>query len=279
MKSIVLSAVFIFSISIFISCKKDGSGGSSQPKETLLSEARVNGMTSMKINYNSDRLPAKLESYSIDPANPKMVQYLDFKYNAEGKITEVTSFEMPANQPVSKSVFEYDANGKLAKGYAYDLQSIDPNTPYITSTFTCNDKNLVTKIVDKDKSGKSLYQRNLSYFEDGRTKEHQLWQPNGDMLWMSGKVTYSSPSGSYPAGLDQLRSIIGGDMFGILYSDVVVELKYSKVGVITNHIKEQMSNREFDEEGFLIKQTVTRDIIVPAVEGEVLAMELKYIKK
>lgn len=163
MKSIVLSAVFIFFISTIISCKKEGSGGNSAPKETLLSVAKVNGMPSIKISYNSDKLASKLEMFSTNPADPKMVQYLDLKYNTEGKIIEVINYEMPGNKPVSKSEFEYDANGKLAKGYVYDLQSITPNTSYLASIFTCNGKNLVTKIVDKDKTGKTIFQRNISY--------------------------------------------------------------------------------------------------------------------
>jgi hypothetical protein len=275
MKSIV---IFLALNLCLIACKKEG-GGSEEPKETLVSEVRVDGVPNIRFQYNSDNRMTKIESYKSDPADNTMHSYVNFQYNDKGHITQFTSFIMPGNIASGKAVFEYDANDKMVKASTYNLQGISPNTVQSTITYTYNGKGLVTKSVEKDKSAKLVAQTNFLYYDDGHFKERQTWLDNGGALWMKGKTSFSLPSGNYPSGLDQLRVILGSDIIAAMYSESISYLTYSAIGSITHSTGEQMSAREYNEDGTLKKQVVTRKHIKPEADDEVHLEEYIYIKQ
>jgi hypothetical protein len=274
MKSIVL---FLALSMCIISCKKEG--GSSQPKETLISEIHRGGLTAIKFQYNADNLLSKIESFKLDPSNNTLDSHVDFQYNDKGHITQFTSYLMPGSVAAGKAVFEYDENDRMVKANSYNLQSISPNVATSTTTFTYNGSGKVIKSTEKDKNGKLIEQVNFLYYDGGHFKERQAWLDNGGALWMKRKTSFSLPSGDYPSGLEQLRVILGSDVVAAMYSESISYVTYSAIGSITHHRSEQMSAREFNEDGTLKKQVITDKFVVPEADDEVSFEEYVYIKK
>jgi hypothetical protein len=274
MKRIIIAAA-AFSLSL-LSCKKEGGG---HQKETLLSEISVDGLKQLRFEYNADNLISRIESFNSDPADNSMVSYIVFQFNDKKQITQFTSYMMPGNVAHGKATIQYDEEGRLVSGTSYDLQGISPNTPHRTTTFAYNAKGLVIKITEKDKNDKTTAQRNLLYYDDGHIKEQQSWYPAGDLLYLGHKVSYSMPNGYYPNGLEQMRVLLGADLIASMYSETISRVTYTQNGDITKHTNEQMSAREFNEDGTLKKQVQTRKYIKPEFDDEVSVESYTYIKK
>ncbi len=273
MKNLVIAAVctlFLFS------CKKNGGG---HQKETFLSEISVNGLKQLRFEYNSNNLLSRIEAFKSDASDNSMTSYINFQFNDKDQIKEFTSYVMPGGIAAGKATIQYDSIGRLVSGTSYDLQGITPNTPTGSTTFSYNAKGLVNKIVRKDKNGKTTEQTNLLYFDDGHIKEQQSWTPNDGELYMTSKISYSLPNGNYPSGLEQLRVLLGADFIASFYSETISRVSYTQNGDITKSSTEQMSAREFNEEGMLMKQTVTNKYIKPEKEDVVNVEEYKYFKQ
>jgi hypothetical protein len=274
MKNIIIAAA-AFSLSL-LSCKKEGGG---HPKETFLSEVNLNGLKQLRFEYNPDNLLSKIEGYKTDPADNSMTSYIVFQFNGNKQIKEFTAYTMPGAVATVKATIQYDSAGRLTGATSYDLQGISPNTPHASSTFFYNAKGLVNKIVEKDKNGKTKEQTNLLYYEEGHIKEQQHWLPAGEVLYMSSKISYSLPGGYYPNGMEQLRVLLGTDFIASMYSETISHVNYTQNGDVTKHWNEQMSAREFNEDGTLKKQTTTNKYLIPVKDDQVNVEEYKYIKQ
>ena len=273
MKSIIFAAIISL---VLFSCKKQGGG---HQKETFLTEISVNGLKQLRFEYNPDNLLTRIEAFKTDPADPSMTSYIVFQFNDKQQIKEFTSYVMPGGTATGKATIQYDSAGRLVGGTSYDLMGISPNTPSGSTTFTYNAKCLVNKIVRKDKNGKTTGQTNLLYYDDGHIKEQQSWVPNDGQLYMTGKISYSIPNGYYPHGLDQLRVLLGTDFIASMYSESISHVEYTQNGDITKQWNEQMSAREFNEDGTLKKQIITNKYIKPAKEDKINVEKYKYTQQ
>jgi hypothetical protein len=270
--------LLLFAVSSFVfSCKKES--GIDHPKETLLAEITQDSLKYLRFSYDANNKITKMEGFNTDPANNTMTSYINFQYSAEGNLKELTSYTMPGSVAVTKIVIQTDSAGRLAGASIYDLQGISPNTPNTTVTYSYNAKGLVNKVVRKDKSGEFLSQTNLIYYDDGHLKEEQGLKKSGDQLWMNYKESYSIPSGNYASGLERLRVILGGEFMASMYSETISNVTYSQAGVVTNHWNQQMSAREFNEDGMLHRQIVTHKYIKPEKDDKVYVHAYKYIQQ
>src|SRR5688572_4612129 len=275
MKSMIIVTV----ISLFlVACKKESSGDTKQ-KETLLSEAYSDGLLALRFSYDANNYVNKLESFNTDPADNSLNSYVVFQHHADGRIKQYTGYSMPVNVAGVKVTLEYDSSGKLTRSSFFDLQGISPNSAQTTTAYTYNVKGKVIKMVEKKKNGELVLQTNLSYYEDGHVKEAQLWREQDEQLWLANKTSYSSPNGYYPSGLEKVSILLGTDFIVNMYSETITYLKYSQAGVIMNHRNEQMSAREFNEDGTLKKQISTTKFINPVLDDQDYVIEYKYLKQ
>jgi hypothetical protein len=274
-KSTVILAVIGL---LFIACKKE-SGGDTQQKETLLSEAYSNGLLALRFSYDANNYVNKIESFKADLADQSMTSYVVFQHHSDGRIKQYTAYTMPGNVAVGKVTFDHDSAGKLTKASYFDLQGLSPNTALTTTGYAYNTKGQVIKIVEKKKNGELVLQTNLSYYEDGHIKEEQHWSEQDKQLWLKGKISYSSPNGYYPSGLDQLGILLGTNFIANMYSESITYFTYSQLGVITNQRIEQLSAREYNEDGTLKKQITTNKYIKPASADQAFVIEYKYLKQ
>jgi hypothetical protein len=269
-----LFVLFVIS-GLVLSCKKETGG----PKKVLLAEIKVDGLVERRMEYNSDNLITKIEGYVLEQTNNTVQTYITFQYNSNGTIKEYTGYGMPGNIPVAKITLQYDSTGKMVSSDYYDLLSGVQNSPIWTTTFTYNNKGLVIKTSRKNKSGNLIEQINLAYYDGGHLKERSSWKEGNGALWNSSKFTYSVPSGYYPTGMEQLQVLEGWEFIAGMHSDAINYRYLFPNGAIDREYSESMSGRQYNEDGTLNQQVVTRNSITPDLDPRSETREYKYIAR
>lgn len=271
-KIILLLAVY----SLALSCKKESGAG--KPKETLLTEVKTNGLIDLRMEYTSDNLIKKIEGYKAELNDNSIQSYIIFQYNADDQIKEYTAYGMPGDIPAQKYVITYDSLGKMVSNAFYELLGSTPNKATQTTYYTYNIKGFVSKTVSKNNSGTPTNQTNYTYYDDGQLKEKQNWRSEGGVLWLSSKYSFSMPTGFTPSGFEQIRILNGNEFTAAMNSDAVNYKFYDQNGVIDREYSDIMSARQYNADGSLKQQVVTRKHIKPEDDDDDEEIrEYKYI--
>jgi hypothetical protein len=262
--------------SLALSCKKESGAG--KPKETLLAEVKTNGLIELRVEYTSGNLIKKLEGFKAELNDNTVQTYVVFQYNADDQIKEYTAFGMPGDIPAQKYVVSYDSTGKMVSSAFYELLGPTPNKATSTTYYTYNNKGLVSKTVRKDDDGTPTNQTNYSYYDDGQLKEKQNWRAEGGVLWLSSKYSFSMPTGYHPSGFEQIRILNGSEFTAGMNSDAVNYKFYDQNGVINREYNDIMSARQYNADGSLKQQVITRKNIKPDDDEEDAEIkEYKYV--
>jgi hypothetical protein len=258
---------------LLLGCKKESGG----PKEILLTEIKANGLIEKRMEYNSDNLITKLEGYTLEQTNNTVHTYINFLYNADGRVKEYTGFGVPGNIPIAKIIVNYDDAGKVVSTDYYDLLAGNPSQVKHITTYTYNAKGLVIKTARKNKEGKLAEQINYAYYGDGHLKERSSWQEESGALWMRSKFTYSIPSGYYPTGMEQLKVLQGAEFMAEMHSDAINYKYLFQNGAVDREYSESMSGRQYNEDGSMKQQVTTTNFISSDLEDKSVTREFKYI--
>ena len=271
MKSIVIAAA----LGLFLICCKKETG----PKEMLLAEVIDDGLIEYRFKYNANNTITRLELYKNDPIDNSMSGYYAFVYDGSGKMTQLTVYKVPGDIASVKAVLKYDSTGMMIGGSTYDLSGPTPDVASFNTTYSYNAKGLVNKIQQKDKNGKLISYINLIYYDDSHLKTQENFEESGGMLWMRSKTSYSIPNGYYPTGLEKLRTLLSPDFMASMYSESIQVYEYDQNGFVTYNRKDVMSGREFNDDGSLGRQVLTRTFIKPEKPDAVSIKEFNYIKQ
>jgi hypothetical protein len=252
--------------SLALSCKKESGAG--KPKEVLLAEVKTDGLIEIRVEYTSDNLIKKIEGYKAELNDNTIQTYIIFQHNPDGQIKEYTAYGMPGDIPVQKYVVTYDSVGKMVSNAFYELLGPTPNKATSTTYYTYNNKGLVGKTVSKDKNGTPTNQTNYSYYDDGQLKEKQGWRSEGGVLWLSSKYSFSMPTGFTPSGFEQIRVLNGSEYTASMNSDAVNYKFYDQSGFMNREYSDIMSARQYNADGSLKQQVVTRKYIKPEPDDD-----------
>ena len=266
MKQIIL---FFGLLLLWTSCKKD----SNKQKEILLGGVITNGAANTRIHYAADNKMDRFESYNGNA----LTAYLTVQYDASGYISEISSKIMPGDIPAVRILMLCDGQGRVTNATNYDLLGPVPNTPVSVAVYTYNAEARLSKVVRKDDKNKLLSSISFLYFPDGNLKEMQTYKEADNKLWLSEKTIYSVPSGFYPKGVDQLRTILGPDFTASLFSESIQIYSYDQNGGTLTHKSRLMSGREFNEDGSLKKQVETFTSIKPPQPDVVSNKGYEYV--
>jgi hypothetical protein len=264
--------------SLVLSCKKESGAG--KPKEVLLAEVKTNGLVEIRVEYTSGNLIKRLEGFKTELNDNTMQSYVIFQHNADGQIKEYTAYGMPGDIPAQKYVITYDSVGKMVSNAFYELLGPTPNKATYTTFYTYNNKGLVSKTVSKDKDGTPTHQTNYTYYDDGQLKEKQSWRAEGGVLWLSSKYSFSIPTGFTPSGFEQIRILNGSEFAAAMNSDAVNYKFYDQNGAMNREYSDIMSARQFNADGSLKQQVVTRKYLKPEQDDDDAEIkEYKYITR
>lgn len=260
---------FLFLFIVLTGCKKEDS----KQKEVLLTEVSTDGVVSTRIHYDADNRLTRYEGFG----GGVLSSYLTTKYDANGHISELSSYGSPGDIPYIRILIQCDNDGKFTKATTYELQGPTPNTPTTIATYSYNSQGQMIKIERRDNSNVFISSINLFYFPDGNLKEYQTFKEANNLLWMSGKTIYSVPNGFYPKGTDKLRMALGPDVAASLFSESIHSYTYDQNGGMLTHTSRMMSGREFNNDGSLKKQVETYTSIKPPQAAIVYNKSYEYI--
>jgi len=252
-------------------CKKD----TEKPPEIFLSEIKSKGVVTTSFEYSPDNKLIRLNGHAAGALSYRLA----FKYDATGKVSELTSYTFPGEIPVSKSIMECDNQGKILHIITYELQGASPNLPVSTATFVYNAAGLLSKAERRDNDDKFLYSSNFTYYPDGNLEEMQLLRPNGLLLWVSEKSSYAVSNGPLPQGIDQINTLMGPDYLALYFSESSSRYTYNVAGALLTQTGRLMSAREFNDNGTLSKEIQTTSFQKPIKPKEESPLEFEYVIK
>jgi hypothetical protein len=261
--------LFLALLLVLAGCKKD----KEKPAEILLTEIKLNGVVTTRMEYSSDNKFTRLENFSAGVLSSRFV----FEYDADGHISVLTTYGFPGETPFQRVVFECDDQGNVKGTTNYDMLGGSPNTPIAKSTFTYNATGHITSVQSRDNDNILIYTQNFLYYPDGNLKETQLWRPSGNQLWMSNKSAYSIADDFQANGIDQLTGILGPDYVASLFSESAHNYTYNEGGVLLTHTNRLRSGHEFNENGSLRKQAQTTVFLKPIKPMEAAYLEYEYL--
>ena len=252
-------------------CKKN----TEKPTEIFLSEIKSKGVVTTSFEYSSDKKLIRVNGHDAGALSYRFV----FKYDVSGKVSELTSYTFPGEIPVTKSITECDNQGKILHVTTYELQGNSPNTPVSTATFIYNTAGLLSKVERRDNDDKFLYSSNFTYYPNGNLEEMQFFRPNGLLLWLSDKSSYSVSNGSLPKGIDQVNNLMGPDYLAPFFSESSSRYTYNQGGALLTQTSRLMSSREFNDDGSLSKELQITTFQKPIKPKEESPLEFEYIVK
>jgi hypothetical protein len=254
MKKLLLPVLLLI---LATACKKN-KGEEETPKQALLSEVSTDGAVNTRFVY-TDGLLSKIENYDKGSLNA----YITIAYENK-KISVLTTFTAPGDIAQSKVVVETNDAGKVTVSKAYNLQGQISILPLSTTTWKYNGEGQVSNIQSKDASNKLLNYVNLSYFPGGGLKETNTFIEKNGQLQPTGRIRYSIPNSFPMKCVEQIGVVLGADYVAKLISDGIEQVEFDQNGVITYQLNFVMSSREYNTDGTLKKQVVTKKPVKPA---------------
>lgn len=256
-------------------CKKSGNNA---PEKILLSRMMVNGISQYRFYYDSDKKITRVESFSTTEAE-KITQQHILVYHGNDYPDEVTIYDEPGHTAIYKILYSIDDKGMPDTAWIYNLSGPTPNQYDQLSHFSYNADGKILVAEIKDKNGKYLYRYNYAYYEGGRLKQIDMYQPNGALLYLRERSNFSIPGSNYPPGLDEIEKIFNPELLVDLISDSYQTFDYDQSGFVTFNTAHTMSGRVYNDDGTLKSQTITMKKIKPAGSDVVGQRQYEYIRQ
>jgi len=247
----------------------------------LLSRAGYNGMTAYEFHYSENNLWTRWDLFKIDPSDNSLSVYVTFDYDGMGRLVQLAVFDMPGNVPRTRTLLEYDNEGKLTGHSYYDLLGPNPSMPEQTAVYTYNAQNQINVSTVRDKNGGLVNRKTLSYFPNGVTKETNDYEETvTHQLRLKGRALYSLPNTDIIKGWEKI-AVIPVDGYEIARQaqyETIQRYTYNN-GVLTHNTGETMSAKEYNSDGTLKRVTSTTKFILPVNPDIVNNWEYEYIQQ
>lgn len=263
--------LFLFAALTLNSCKKSESA----PKEILLSAILQDGKLQYSFFYDDQN---RLYQYDIyNQAGTTLAQIVSIEYETDDRLKGFTGYSMPGNVPIVRVLYEYNDMGQLVGGESYQLQGPTPNTPNLTVDYTYNAAGRLSVIHQRNKDGDLTTRTNYSYFPDGNLKEANKYKPSGNLLWQSGKISYSLPGTTEIKGMDAFAEVVGTEAFLMFMGETQHYYSYDQNGGISNYFYVVLSHREMNADGTIKRHLSTRTNVTPEGDDELKNYSFEYI--
>lgn len=123
---------------------------------------------------------------------------------------------------------------------------------------------------------KTYTSRDLTYYNNGNLRSSAVYYytPAPELKW---QTDYSPEGNPIPPGLIKTQ----GFPLNFLLYDLVAGEEHSYVynnGQVSAETNDIFSNRQYDEKGYVLKQTVTRKNILPAGPDKISEMKYEYVQ-
>lgn len=270
MKKIPLALVVFYLMTAITSCKK--SSGSSQPKETVLSQALSNGNLWLQFEYNDKKQLSKLTEYDLATGKPDYSQA--FQYDAKGRLDMILDYNSDGKFS-GREEYSKDLAGNFTQVEFFDVAS-DPKKVVTRVMYTYKEGYIVKEAWIDLNTGKEVSYRKYVWYLNGNLRSSEYY---GDLdpLTLSYKAEYSPIGNPLPETIAK-HSGYPINFWNYYFVAEEIHNTYSAAFGGPVDYKEVMSQRKYNAEGLLTEQTITNKHTVPADADEVSQMTYVYIQ-
>lgn len=266
--------LFIIACIFFISCKKD----KSPAKKLWMSKVFRNDLLNYEFFYDGDKKPLRKNNYNTSQGESTYTGFRLYQYNTDGLVNEIADFNKTSqlikkttltynakknvtrldlsgadNTLISYYLFEYNADDKFLK---YTLYSAATNKKGIDARFTYDAGGFLIKIIRQEFTNNNPVLYDSSTYSISRTlPSHWSYY---EMLPVIGLPA--------PTGESTFFEMVFGNSFH--YNNDLPPRKTTKT----------FSNKIYDEDGYLLSQTISAKIEEGTTNSTNSVMKYEYIQ-
>lgn len=263
--------LILFIAGFFITCKKDKSP--SAAKETVLSKVYFNNVLVEEFVYSSEKQLERINEYS--EVNGKFTNASGFEYNAEGKMTTENQYSS-TNKLSGQVIYTWLPGGGLSYHQYKSLSGPDSGKLINRVNYSYDGAgrigqqawiNLTSNLVETTSD--------YTYYNNNNLRSSSVYNYSGGPL-LKWKTEYADANPIPPSLLKHQGYPINFILFDMLAGESHFYM-YSN-GAVSYESKEVFSNRKYDNAGFLLQQTITRQNIKPVSPDVVIDAKYEYIQ-
>lgn len=262
----------VLSAALLGACKKE----SSLPKKILLSKTFVDGKKDWELFYNSDGQIKEEKIYWEKLGTWQLGARSVYSYDANGKLKEKFSYDMPANKESSHYEITVNDKGNITRSAIYNASDSGALSFYIDNEY--NGDGRVKQQTWKSEDEKIQTFRALNYYPNGnmRTSESfdQWGGPVGEKKWGS---SYGPSDTTLPASFYTVKAYPVNFYYSYLTSTYINHFTYED-GAVETQYQEIMSDRKFNNKGLVTEVKITTKHIKPVKADEVRMLKFEYVE-
>jgi hypothetical protein len=269
MKTIIPIAVFLAGV-LLTGCRKSDSSGL---HGTAMSKMYQNDKLIYEFAYSKGRL---IKEISYNEVTGLLDYYTTFEYDNNGNMVLQNQYTK-TDKLSGQVIYTYGPGEKVDHQDYKSLSGADSGSVTTRIRYSYDAAGRANVQAWHDPMTDELYTtRELSYYDNNnlRSSEVYYYYSGRELQW---KTEYSPEGEAIPADLVKfsaypvnflLYELVAGQQHFYQYDDDVVDMEINEIA----------SNREYDNKGFLLKQTITRKQILPAGPDRIRQMKYEYVK-
>jgi hypothetical protein len=258
-------------ILFLISCKKGGDGSSNT---LMLAEVYSNGYLENEYQFSLDKLLIRHNQYTVVASQPKLVSYVLFEYGPDDQISKRKIFT--ANDTLNNwHVLSHDNAGLLTRMDWY----LVAGTVTEYRIFEYDQQNRMTKYTIKNggtNATKSYVE--YTYDDQGRLDYQKHYSWDTDKFKLTQEFDYVPAGKNVYKHWQKFMTYPGDLQVSALTSESVHAISYDDNGKVTADWTETATGRQYNEAGYLVKQTLNKVYVKPANPGNVRNLEYNYVQ-
>jgi len=271
--------LFFLSLTLLsISCNDDGVAPVKETNNALVTRISRNGITALEFFYDVDRRLSRVNSYFLG----NFSTYILYEYNEDG-LKELRRYDADDHSLDYRSVFTLDNFGRVIKAENYSKPDFFDEVASLSKFHYNSSGQLIVKEFSTD--GSSFYYREeYDYDADGNLiKQQRTYYPNQDEEYVGSLSEFSPGSQLVPELWENNVFTMGisgfDDEILIMFITEIHYKGWNSNGVLSSESNTEMSGREYDEDGKLTGQVMTRkNVLNPQNPDEVKVMTYEYTK-
>jgi hypothetical protein len=267
-KYLFLSTVIIL---FLFSCKKSGDGTSNT---LMIGEVISNGYLETEYQYSLDKKLIRNNQYGVVASQPKLSLYVLYEYGPDDQISKRKIFS--SNDTLNNwYVLSHDNAGRLTRMDWYLLGA----TVYEYRIYEYDQQNRMIKYTVKNGANNATKSyMEYTYDDQGRLDLQKNYTWYTDRFKLTQEIDYVPAGKNVYKHWQQFMTYAGDLQVTELTSESVHTLSYDEDGKVTADFTETATGRQYNNDGYLVKQTLTRVYVKPANPGNVKNLEYTYVQ-
>lgn len=258
-------------IAVFLTaCKKNSTSGA---KQTVLSKVIKNGKLTEEFLHSFQKRMVRINSY--DELTGQFDYAYTFEYDLAGKMVLESQYSQ-TNKLIAQVIYTWGPGDKLDQHEYKSLSGADSGHITTRVKYSYDAAGRISKQSWVDLvTGDVFTSRDLSYYDNGNLRSSSVYYYYNAVPTLQWTTEYGPgdplpgsilKSRGYPINF-ALYDLVAGDKHFYLYQN----------GAVSGETNQIFTNRQYDENGYLLQQTIKQKNILPAAPDKLIQMKYEYV--